>query len=136
MLAEIEFGDENNIDSIKWEEYKKFKEKLGKEADYNYFCKHYSPVDTKLKKVLPENEPILDLIFKYLGIYYDGMGGISSYGIISTLEIEGVDKRVRGIYITKIISFVSKVLSLQQKSNPTLKGHNNEKHKSRFRCKR
>jgi len=119
-LAEEEFGySDQNPDNITWDEYKKFKEKSGRKADYKYYCKHYG----KDKKTipLPENEPIVELIYKYLGLYKDGMGGINSHGLLLSFDLEGINKRVRPIYTTKLIAYLTEISKQQNDDVKTYK---------------
>ncbi len=61
----------------------------------------------------------MNLIFNYLGLYFDGMGGINSHGIKMSFDLEGISNNVRKIYITKIIAYTKEATSQQNKERDT-----------------
>ena len=98
----------------------------GKDASYKEYTKQYGRQDLP-PVILEENSIVIDIVYKYFNILLDGMGSINSSGIISVLELEGINKKVRGIYLQKIIHYVTISLLIQEK--------NREKENSTFKDK-
>lgn len=76
---------------------------------------------------MPEDEPVIDLIYKYFSMYVSGEGGINSHGIMSSFDLEGIDNRVRGIYTTKLLIFINEVVNQQHKNTDTMKPKKRQK---------
>lgn len=78
--------------------------------------KHKQPpcAACKIPKLLPENQFIYLLINKYLNLFIDGMGGLSSEGIRLVLDIEKIVAEDRPLTVRKISAYVLTALKTQQ----------------------
>jgi len=92
----------------------------GKDTSYKEYVKQYGRQDLP-PVILEENSIVIDIVYKYFNIMTDSMGGINSSGIISVLELEGINKKVRSVYLQKMIHYITISLMTKEKENTTFK---------------
>lgn len=83
--------------------------------------KHKKPpcATCKIPKLLPENQFVYLLINKYLSLFVDGMGGLSSEGIRLVIDIEKIIPEDRPLIVRKIAAYVLVAMKAkrQEKTN-------------------
>jgi len=79
----------------------------------------------------------MNLIYNYLGLYRDGMGGINSHGIWLSFDLEGINKKVRPVYLLKLIAYIAETSKQSMKDVDTFKEPTDgEKHQDKSDSKR